>query len=502
MAKVQVIQAKTANQNSLRVAAYCRVSSDSDAQLHSYEAQIEYFTEIAAKHPNWELVDVYADEGISGTATNRRDDLKRMIEDCRQGKIDKVIVKSVSRLARNTSDCLKIIRDLKQLGVSVRCEKEKFDTQTMTGEMLITLWANMAQEESVSISKNMRWSYKKRMESGEFITCTAPFGYRLADGKNLEIHEKEAAVVRHIFHLYLNGKGVSAIAQKLNQSKIEKGNHQKWSESSLLYMLSNEKYIGDSLTQKSAMTDDFPYVRKPNIGQKEQYYTRNSHCAIIEKEEFQRVQELLKERRPYGYIGYKTYVLTKRIYCSRCNVAYKRRQSKSGHISWTCAKHDKNAQHCSAKPIAEQRIYEVFETVTAKLKAHKEIIIVPAIEQLEQLRVQVRQQSGGLELKAQLAKVEQQDHRIAQLHRNNILDDGAYIEKHNQLQAKKTEIRRKLRLLTDSCGIAGKIQGLEKLMLQLENAKELPWEILQRITAHPDGKLIFTLTGGIELCEE
>ena len=193
---VRIIPPRAVKPETLRVAAYCRVSSDSADQKHSYATQIRAYTEEIGKHDGWELVDVYADEGLTGTRLDRREDFHRMMADCRKGKIDRVLVKSLSRFARNTRDCLVTLRELSGLGVSVYFEKENIDTGTLTTELMVSVYGALSQEESVSISKNQRISYQRRMERGEFITCKAPYGYRLKDGKNLDIHEGEAAIIR------------------------------------------------------------------------------------------------------------------------------------------------------------------------------------------------------------------------------------------------------------------------------------------------------------------
>ena len=215
MAQVQVIQPYQPQGEVVeKVAAYCRVSTDSKDQLNSYRTQIGYYTNFIAQHPGWALVDIYADEGITGTSLEKRDEFKRMLQDCRAGKITRILVKSVSRFARNTLELIETTRELKDLGVVVVFEEQGIDTAQMLGEMQLTLLAMAAQEESTSISKNVRWSYQKRMENGEFITTYAPFGYRLEKGVLIPEPE-EARVVCAIFTLFLSGRGALAIAKEL-----------------------------------------------------------------------------------------------------------------------------------------------------------------------------------------------------------------------------------------------------------------------------------------------
>lgn len=188
----------------LRVAAYCRVSSDSEDQLNSFAAQTTHYNTLISNHDKWSLVDIYADEGITGTSAKKRPDFQRMLEDCRKGRIDKILVKSISRFARNTTDCLETIRELKALGISVFFEEHNIDTRMVTSEMLTAVLASCAQAESESISKNTRWGVQKRMERGTYVASSAPYGFRLVNNE-LEVQDSEAAVIRRIFDAYLSG---------------------------------------------------------------------------------------------------------------------------------------------------------------------------------------------------------------------------------------------------------------------------------------------------------
>lgn len=281
-ANVKIIPPRAVRPDVLRVAAYCRVSSDSADQLHSYAAQIRYYTDLIQSHEGWEMVDIYADEGITGTRMDKREDFNRLLADCRRGKIDKVLVKSISRFARNTRDCLASLRELFRLGVSVLFEKENIDTGTLTTELMVSVSSSLAQQESVSISQNQQMSYQRRMERGEFITCTAPYGYRMPDGKNLIIEESEAREVRWMFQAYLDGKSVKRIAEEMNRKEVHNSwKRGVWYEQLIRKMLSNEKYVGDSLCQKTYTANTFPFVKKTNHGEVDQYYIENTHPAII-----------------------------------------------------------------------------------------------------------------------------------------------------------------------------------------------------------------------------
>lgn len=358
---VTIIPPRDKQPVTLRVAAYCRVSSDSSDQLHSYAAQIRKYTEEIGGHDGWDLVDIYADEGLTGTRMDQREDFNRMLADCRKGGIDKILVKSVSRFARNTKDCLATLRELTALGVSVYFEKENLNTETLTTELMVSVSGALAQQESISISQNQRISYKRRMERGEFITCKAPYGYRIKDGKNLEIHEQEAAIIRLIFASYLSGESTTEIAAHLTDMGLRtRDGKEQWNIFSVSYILQNEKYIGDALCQKTLATDNFPFVKKRNQGEKDQYYVSATHPAIISKEDFERANALRRRRSTTKGSAQKKYPLTKTIYCSHCGAVFSRKETKKGYITWACRTHNYQAQKCPMGRIPETEICAAF----------------------------------------------------------------------------------------------------------------------------------------------
>lgn len=283
---IEITAEKKPAQDTIRLAAYCRVSSDSEDQLHSFAAQIRYYKDYERRHPQYRLVDIYADEGITGTCMDKRDDLHRLIRDCKKGLIDRIIVKSVSRFARNTQELLATIRFLKDIGVSVYFEEQGIDTDKLNSEMIVTFPGMAAQQESESISGNMRWSYKKRMESGDFNCCAPAYGFDLIDG-NLVINETEAVVVRRIFSMYLQGYGKQAIANKLNEESVPRRHGTKlWYAFGIDYMLNNERYMGDALLQKKYTTDTLPFKKVKNRGERPKYYVENANPAIVSRETY------------------------------------------------------------------------------------------------------------------------------------------------------------------------------------------------------------------------
>ena len=283
----------------LRVAAYCRVSTDTEEQATSYEAQIAHYTEYIQKNPEWEFADVYADDGISGTNTKKRSEFNRMIEDCEAGNIDMIITKSISRFARNTLDCLKYIRQLKEKNIPVFFEKESINTMDAKGEVLITIMASLAQQESQSLSQNVKLGLQFRYQNGQVQVNHNHFlGYTKDENGNLIIDSEQAEVVKRIYREYLEGYSMDKIAKGLEADGILTGaGKTRWWSSTINKILRNEKYIGDALLQKTYTTDFLSKTRVKNNGIVPQYYVEGNHEAIIPKDIFLRVQDELVRRR-------------------------------------------------------------------------------------------------------------------------------------------------------------------------------------------------------------
>ena len=375
MGNVMVIPAKrqvgnTARQQDakpkLRVAAYCRVSTDSDEQATSYDAQVEHYTELIQKNPEWEFAGIYADDGISGTNTKKREDFNRMIDDCEAGNIDMIITKSISRFARNTLDCLKYIRKLKEKNIPVFFEKEAINTMDAKGEVLITIMASLAQQESQSLSQNVKLGLQFRYQSGQVQVNHNHFlGYtKDADG-NLIIDPEQAEVVKRIYREYLEGYSMDRIAKGLEDDGILTGaGKTKWWTSTINKILRNEKYIGDALLQKTYTTDFLNKTRVKNNGIVPQYYVEGNHEAIIPKDIFLRVQEELVRRRivKTSTNGKKrtyscNHCFAQIVICGECGEMFRRihwnnRGCKS--IVWRCiSRLEPTGQECHARTVNE-----------------------------------------------------------------------------------------------------------------------------------------------------
>ncbi len=338
---------KTEGAPKLRVAAYCRVSTDSEEQETSYEAQIEHYTEFIGKNPAWELAGIYADSGISGTNTKKRDEFNRLIDDCMAGRVEMVITKSISRFARNTLDCLKYIRQLKDKGIAVFFEKEGINTLDAKGEVLLTIMASLAQQESQSLSQNVRLGLQYRYQQGKVQVCANRFlGYDKDEDGNLVINPEEAEVVKRIYREYLSGKSYYQIGQELSADGIRTAaGNDYWLASTLKKILTNEKYIGDALLQKTVTVDFLNKKRVANKGIVPQYYVENSHPAIIPRELFMQVREEMQRRarletgtgKRRVYSG--KYALSHLVYCAHCGDLFRRSQwlIRGEHLPvWRC----------------------------------------------------------------------------------------------------------------------------------------------------------------------
>ena len=332
----------------LRVAAYCRVSTDSDEQETSYDAQVSHYTEYIQKNPEWELAGIFADDGISGTNTKKRDEFNRMIDECMAGNIDMIITKSISRFARNTLDCLQYIRQLKDKNIPVYFEKESINTMDAKGEVLITIMASLAQQESQSLSQNVKLGLQYRYQQGKVSVNHNRFlGYSKDNDGKLIIDAEQSEVVKRIYREYLEGLSMDKIASGLEADHILTGaGKEKWHTSTINKILRNEKYMGDALLQKTYTTDFLTKKRIKNTGIVPQYYVEDDHPPIIPKEIFMQVQEELVRRRvvhksPTG--KKRTYscnhCFAQMIFCSECGELY-RRVHWNNHgcksIVWRC----------------------------------------------------------------------------------------------------------------------------------------------------------------------
>ena len=389
---IREIPAKPKEKKTIRVAAYARVSSDKDAAFHSLTAQRDYYEEYVSKQPDWILVGLYSDNAISGTVVERPE-FQRMLQDCRLGKIDLVITKSITRFARNTVVLLQTIRELKSLDIDCYFEKEHMHSISPDGELLITLLAMYAEEEARSASENQKWRIRKKFEQG-IPTNGKMLGYRLVDGKMVIIPE-EAEIVRQIFADYLSGMGRCAIAKKLKQQHIEVENGNNWSDSAIDKILRNEKYTGNMLLQKTYRPDFRTKKGKKNRGEVRQYYVEDSHEAIIDAETFEEVQAEIERRRathaktakPKEEREIFSSPFTGIVVCGICGKHFLRKKQKSGtyrKVIWGCDGYFRyGKEYCPSQVIPEKILIEKTIEVLGVAELTKEAIT----ERLKTIRV-------------------------------------------------------------------------------------------------------------------
>lgn len=318
-----------------RVAAYARVSSAKDAQLQSLSAQISYYSKLIQTRNDWEYCGVYADD-MTGTKENR-DDFQRLLSDCKSGKVDMIITKSISRFARNTVTLLEEVRQLKLIGVDVYFERENIHSISGDGELMLTVLASFAQEESLSVSENCKWRIRKKFENGEVVSFNKMYGFDIVKGE-IAINEEQAKVIRRIFTEYIGGSGVALIAKGLNADGIPSFSGKKWSASVLGCLLQNEKLTGNCLLQKTITIDHLTKKQVKNDGISPQYYAEETHPAIINVDTFQKAQAVRAERAAiFKSEGTRTITpFTSRIVCGDCGKKYKRKIANGKHF-WQCS---------------------------------------------------------------------------------------------------------------------------------------------------------------------
>lgn len=388
--KIDKIQPSLASKKKLHVAAYCRVSTDSDAQLESLDAQKEHYKSYITSRDDWIFAGLYFDEGITGTKADKRPMLLRLIEDCKAQKIDFVITKSISRLSQNTTDCLKIVRTLLSLDIPIYFEKENISTGSMENELFLSILSSMAEGESASISKNNKWSIKKRFLDGTYKLGYVPYGYRWKDGEIL-VDPAQAEIVKRIFRELLSGKGTEAIAKELNQEQVPTKKGGRWTSTSIRDIIRNEKYTGDCIFQKTYTDSNFN--RHKNDGHLDQYYAPDHREAIISHEDFEAAAALIEQRASEkgikkGNAKYQQrYAFSSKIICGECGNTFRRRIHSSTYgkyAAWVCNTHLEDTSRCSMLYIRDDDLKLAFTTMINKLVYCHKLVLKPYLKALHE----------------------------------------------------------------------------------------------------------------------
>jgi site-specific DNA recombinase len=366
MKKLRNIPSSKTEHEKKRVAAYCRVSTERDDQADSFEVQIKYYDDYIHNNPDWEFAGVYADRGISGTDAKNRPEFQRMIADALDGKIDLILCKSISRFSRSLKDCVEYVQKMQKAGIEIRFEKEGISTKDPNAFLVFGIMATIAQSESESISRNMRWSCQRRFEKGEYSLGNGRFpGYGTKPDGTIYITE-DAWIIRMIFERFLAGDSYREIAKKVADAGGQIMRSGKELRLSAIHrILTNEIYVGDKLLQKRPPKDYLTHKPNPSI-EYASYYVTNGHPAIIDRETWNRVQKKLKERKADRNAGIfvvpgKSHFLFGKIYCGNCGALYKRRNSGSGehtHKRWCCEERrkGKNGNGCKNRTVSEAEL--------------------------------------------------------------------------------------------------------------------------------------------------
>ena len=469
-----------------RVAAYCRVSTDSEDQKNSYESQVNHYKEYILQHPDWQLVDIYADEGITGTQVGKRQDFQRLITDCLNGDIDYIVTKAIARFARNTLDTLKYVRMLKDKQIGVYFEEENIDTLTMDGELLLTILSSVAQQEVENISAHVKKGLRMKMQRGELVGGPRCLGYNFDwETRQITINEEEAKVVRYIFNRYLEGIGGRVIARELEEMGIPSPRGNKtWSETTVLGIIKNEKYKGDVLQGKTFTVDPISKRRLDNYGEEDQYYIKDNHEPIVTEGEFNRAQEIrLRRSGRRGRIGLisgkrqrfsRMYAFSSMLECGFCKSVLSRRSWHSGtiyhKIIWHCqVAIKKGKRHCQhSKGISESAIERAFIESFRLLYQNNDKIIDIFLQTVEE---EISDNSLELELQSiekELTKLKQQERDIIQMKLDGRISDDLYDEKFHTIMKNKeklsdSKVNLEVRVRSDS-GVKERLESFRKLL--------------------------------------
>ena len=507
----------------LRVAAYCRVSTEQEEQQNSYQVQIDYYTDLINKNKEWELAGIFADEGISGTQTKKRTEFNKMIRLCKKRKIDLVLCKSISRFARNTVDTLEYVRQLKDLGIGVIFEKENINTLTMTSEFMIALYGSFAQAESESISKNVSWGVEKAFRDGKVrYSYNNLYGYRKgADGKP-EIIPEEAEVVRLIYKLYLDGLTLRQIAQHLKNLNIPKREYAEWTINGIHSILSNEKYVGDALLQKTYTVDCITHKSVKNNGERAKYLVTDAHDAIIDRDTYNLVQQELTRRASMRKKSEKTvsqqgrysgkYALSEIMVCGECGSAY-RRQTWNIHGRkcpvWRCvSRFDNGNRYCKQSPsIHEDKLHRAILSAINEYYDCKDNI-------KELLKSNVEQALAGVSLKEtkeiqkRLREIDDARNDYISLIAAGTMDEEALDEQFQKLYTEEQELNSRLKALEEYNNIDNNkrsritqaLKNIDKSSCELTEYNDmLVRKLIECIKVNSKTEITIIFKGGMEV---
>lgn len=494
-----------------RVAAYARVSTEQEQQQSSYAAQVSYYTNYIQGREDWEFVKVYADEGISGLNTKRREGFKTMVADALAGKIDLIVTKSVSRFARNTVDSLTTICELKEHGVECYFEKENIWTFDSKGELLLTIMSSIAQEESRSISENVRWGKRKGMQDGKVsVPFSAFLGYDRGAHGELVVNEEQAVIVRKIFSMFLQGYTTYQIAKVLTDEGIPTvTGKSKWRSEGIASILSNEKYKGDALLQKSYTSDFLTKRAKKNNGVIPQYYVKDDHEAIIEPEVFDHVQRM---RASIGKRVSGVSILAGKIYCGDCGGYYGQKiwhsTDKYRRVIWRCnQKYGKDGSKCGTPHLTEEQVKGLFVKAVSELIAMRESIISGYDTVITTVLSTEKQERRVAEIEAELAELEAENEELIAQNATVVLDQEEYqaqrdviLERYEKLNAECQELTQDINEKQMRCEVIERFRREYEKLEPVNDFSEMLWiSMLDRLVVYSKERIVFVFRDGSEI---
>jgi len=513
-ATIHRTSAQSSNRSNIRrTAAYARVSTDSEEQMTSYEAQVDYYTKYIKERTDWEFVGIYTDEGISAVNTKKRDGFNKMVADALAGKIDLIVTKSVSRFARNTVDSLSTVRKLKEKGVEVFFEKENIYTFDGKGELLITIMSSLAQEESRSISENVTWGQRKRFADGKVSMPYSRFlGYEKGENGIPKIVDSEAEIVRKIYRLFMEGKTSSAIAKQLAETSIPSpGGKKRWQVATVDSILTNEKYKGDALLQKGFTVDFLTKQRKINEGEVPQYYVQNSHPAIIDPDEFDAVQVEIERRKKLGRPAACQSPLSTKLVCGDCGGFYGSKvwgsNTKYRRTIWRCNEKYKGGTKCSTPHVTEEEVQLKFLEAFNSILEYREELIANCILVQNKLCDCSAIETEIDELHREIEVVAELSRKAIYENAHNAIDQDdwnerniGYLERHRKAMERLTELETLLRERQFKNRVIERfIQEIETGITAIEEFDERLWmAAIDRVNVMPDGKLVYCFKDGTE----
>ena len=473
----------------LRVGAYCRVSTDSEDQLNSYQSQLKYYNQKINDNINWTFVDIYADEAISGTQDYKRSDFMRMIQDALDGKLDLILTKSISRFARNTLDTLKYVRMLKERNIGIIFEEENINTLEMAGELLLTILSSVAQQESETISSHVTLGIEMKMKRGEMVGYNGAYGYDYnKEEKTLTINKEEAPIVEYIYNRYCKGIGTKTIAKELTKMKVlsPKG-YEKWNDNTVLGIIKNPIYKGDLLMGKTYTTDPITHKRVRNYGEKNQYYVKNHHEAIISEEIWNKAQEILKKRsevrnggRMRGNYSRK-YPFSSRIFCGYCGSVFSRRcwaaGSKNEKRVWQCMASTKQGMKAcpKCKGFREEVLEKCFVDAYELLCRNDIEIIDKFMQKIKNTVKSTSNETLINNLKKKIDELDKKMSMLVDLHIEGNIDEKVYLSKKADIDKKKEKLQHDMDLLIMDKKDENTVEiGLGKIENILRNNKIMP----------------------------